>query len=167
MGNLGQTAFRTLATPVQNNGSMYAAVYTYTKGAWIIQPYYQYGRVATNQKIGIVKGASTNGGAILVNRAFGRGFSLAGRWEYIKSSGSATQQAVNLLYGPGSAATSVTATPTFQRGGFFARGDLSWVHAFSIMPGDAFGPTGMNHNQPRAMGEIGFIFGNNIADKKP
>src|SRR5665647_2369700 len=30
MGNLGQTAFRTAATPVQNNGSMYAVIYTYT-----------------------------------------------------------------------------------------------------------------------------------------
>src|ERR1019366_4852134 len=48
MGNLGQTAFQTLATPVQNNSTMYAAIYTYTKGAWIIQPYYQYSNVPTN-----------------------------------------------------------------------------------------------------------------------
>ena len=32
MGNLGQTALQTLATPVQNNGSMYALIYTFTKG---------------------------------------------------------------------------------------------------------------------------------------
>ena len=48
MGNLGQTAFQTLATPIQNNSTMYAAIYTYTKGAWIIQPYYQYSNVPTN-----------------------------------------------------------------------------------------------------------------------
>jgi Putative beta-barrel porin-2, OmpL-like. bbp2 len=167
MGNLGQTAFQRLATPVQNNSSMYAVIYTYTKGAWIIQPYYQHSSVPANQKIGIAKSASTNGGAILLSHAFGYGFSLAGRWEYIASSGSAAQQAVNLLYGPGSSATSVTATPTFQRGGLFVRGDLSWVHAFDITPGDAFGPTGMNRNQPRAVAEIGFLFGNNIAEKKP
>ncbi|HEY7387805.1 MAG TPA: outer membrane beta-barrel protein, partial [Bryobacteraceae bacterium] len=41
-GNLGQTAFQTLATPVQNNGSIYNVIYTYTKGPWIIQPYFQY-----------------------------------------------------------------------------------------------------------------------------
>ena len=167
MGNLVQTAFQTLATPVQNNVSMYAAIYTYTKGAWIIQPYYQYGSVPTNQKIGVAKGASTNGGAVLLSRKLGHGFSLAGRWEYIASSGTAADKAVNLMYGPGSSATSVTATPTFQYGGFFFRGDLSWVHAFSITPGYAFGPTGLNHDQPRAVAEIGFIFGNNIAEKKP
>ena len=56
-------------------------------------------------------------------------------------------------------------TPTFQHGGFFVRGDLSYVHANSITPGDAFGRTGMNQNQPRAVGEIGFMFGNNIIEK--
>jgi hypothetical protein len=58
-------------------------------------------------------------------------------------------------------------TPTFQYGGFFFRGDLAWVHASSITPGDAFGPNGINANQPRAVAEIGFIFGNNIVEKKP
>ena len=66
-GNLGQTAFRTLATPVQNNGSIYNLVYSYTKGNWIVQPYFQYTDVPTNRKIGIVQGAATRGGALLVN----------------------------------------------------------------------------------------------------
>jgi hypothetical protein len=166
MGNLGQTAFRTYATPVQNNGSMYAAIYTYTKGPWIIQPYWQYSSVPTNAAIGVVKGASASGGAILASYAFKHGFSLPARWEYITSSGSASENAVNLLYGPGSSGTSITVTPTWQHGGFFARGDLAWVHVSNITPGDAFGPTGMNKNQPRAVAEIGFVFGNNITEKK-
>ena len=116
----------------------------------------------TNPSIGIVKGASTNGGAILVNRTFKHGFSLPLRCEHISSSGSAAQQAVNLMFGPGSAATSLTVTPTFQHGGFFVRGDLAWVHASSITPGDAFGRSGTLPNQPRAMAEFGFIFGNNM-----
>ena len=49
MGNLGQTAFQTAATPVQNNSSMYAVIYTYTKGSWIVQPYFQYTDVPTNR----------------------------------------------------------------------------------------------------------------------
>lgn len=166
-GNLGQTAYQTLATPVQNNGSIYNVIYTYSKGPWIIQPYFQYSDIPTNPKIGVVKGASTRGGAILVSRAFGRGFSLAGRWEYIASTGTSAQEAVNLLFGPGSSGTSGTVTPTFQRGGFFVRGDLSFVHAIDSVPGLAFGPNGMNKSQPRAMGEIGFIFGSNIMGKKP
>ncbi|HVW86338.1 MAG TPA: outer membrane beta-barrel protein, partial [Bryobacteraceae bacterium] len=166
MGNLGQTAFQTPATPVQNNGSMYALIYTYTKGKWIVQPYYQYSSVPTNRKIGIIDGASTQGGAILASRAFGHGFSLAGRWEYISSTGSASRQSVNLIFGPGSAGVSGTLTPTFQYGGFFVRGDLSWVHAISYTPGSAFGPSGSNQDQARADAEIGFLFGNNI-EKKP
>lgn len=79
MGNLGQTAFQTLATPVQNNSVMYAAIYTYTNGNWIIQPYYRYSNVPTNPNIGVTHGASTQGGALLVSHAFKHGFSVAGR----------------------------------------------------------------------------------------
>jgi Putative beta-barrel porin-2, OmpL-like. bbp2 len=80
-GNYRQTAYQTVATPVQNNSSIYNVIYTFSKGHWIIQPYFQYTSVPTNQKIGIVKGASTRGGAILLSHAFNHGFSLAGRWE--------------------------------------------------------------------------------------
>jgi hypothetical protein len=165
-GNLGQTAFQTLATPVQNNGSIYNVIYTYSKGAWIVQPYFQYTDVPTNQKIGVTKGASTTGGAILVSRAFKHGFSLPFRFEYISSSGKASEDAVNLLFGAGSNGTSVTVTPTFQYAGFFFRGDLSYVHASSITPGDAFGSGGRLQNQSRAVAEIGFLFGNNVVEKK-
>lgn len=167
MGNLGQTAYQSLATPVQNNGSMYAVIYTYTKGSWIIQPYYQYGSVPTNPKVGVLKGNTTQGGAILVNHTFKHGFSLPVRWEYITSTGSASDPTVvNLMYGPGSAGTSVTVTPTFQSGGFFVRGDFSFVHASNYTPGVVFGPAGLNNNQSRAVAEIGFVFGNNIIEKK-
>jgi len=164
-GNYGQTATQTYATPVQNNSSIYNVIYTYTKGPWIIQPYFQYTNVPTNAKIGIVNGASTIGGAILASYAFKHGFSLPVRWEHISSSGNAAQQTVNLLYGPGSAATSITVTPTFQHGGFFVRGDLAYVHASNITPGSAFSQTGNSQNQPRAMAEIGFMFGKNIVEK--
>ncbi len=165
-GNVGQTDYQTFATPVQDNGSIYNVIYTYTKGPWILQPYFQYSNVPTNAKIGIVKGASTAGGAILASYAFKHGFSLAGRWEYIGSSGSAADQAVNLMYGPGSKGTSVTVTPTFQHAGFFLRGDLAYVHLSSMTPGDGFGSMGTTPSQLRAMAEIGFIFGNNMTEKK-
>jgi hypothetical protein len=162
MGNLSQTAYQTVATPVQNNSSIYALIYTYSKGAWIIQPYYQYSNVPTNPNVGVDNGGSTNGGALLISRAFKHGFSLPARVEYITSSGSNSEGTVNLMYGPGSNATSVTGTPTWQKAGFFFRGDVSWVHLGSYTPGDAFGSSGTNANQVRAVGEIGFIFGNNI-----
>jgi hypothetical protein len=173
-GNFNETPYLSTATPIQNDGSIYNVIYTFTKGPWIIQPYFQYTDVPTNMKIGITQGASTKGGAILVSHAFKHGFSLAGRWEYISSTSGTLFQGdgeggenvpLNLLFGPGSSATSVTVTPTFQYGGFFVRGDISWVHAISATPGDTFGPLGMSNDQPRAMAEIGFIFGDNIVKK--
>jgi hypothetical protein len=166
-GNLGKTAFQSFATPVQNNGAIYNVIYTYTKGSWIIQPYFQYTDVPTNVKIGIAKGASTTGGAILLSKAFKHGFALPVRFEYIGSSGNAANQAVNLMYGPGSKGTSITVTPTFQYGGFFLRGDIAYVHVSDYTKGFVFGPAGLNNNQTRAAAEIGFVFGNNIIEKKP
>jgi hypothetical protein len=166
-GNYGQTAFQTFATPVQNNGAIYNIIYTYTKGSWILQPYFQYTTVPTNAKIGIVDGNSTVGGAILVNHTFKHGFSLPVRWEYITSRGRDALQSVNLMYGPGSAGTSFTVTPTFQYGGFFARGDIAFAHISNYTPGSVFGPAGLNDNQTRAVMEVGFVFGNNIVEKKP
>lgn len=165
-GNLGQTKFQTLAVPAQNNGSIYNVIYTYTKGAWIIQPYFQYTDVPTNASIGVVKGASTTGGAILVSYAFKHGFSLPVRYEYISSSGNSAENAVNLIYGPGSDGTSITLTPTYQNGGLFVRGDFSWTHAGSTTPGYVFGPNGASTSQFRAVAELGFVFGNNIVEKK-
>ncbi len=60
---------------------------------------------------------------------------------------------------------SFTATPTFQQGGFFVRGDVAWVHAGSYTKGDTFGPAGLDNNQFRVAAEIGFIFGSNIEKK--
>jgi hypothetical protein len=164
-GNLGQTAYQTPATPVQNNSSIYNVIYTYTKGAWIIQPYYQYSNVPTNPAVGVVKGASTNGGALLISRAFKHGFALPARVEYITSSGSAADGAVNLMFGPGSNGTSVTATPTFQYGGLYFRGDVSWAHASSYAPGSAFGKLGTEPDQVRGVAEVGFILGHNVTEK--
>lgn len=158
MGNLGHTAFQTVATPVQNNSVMYAIEYTYSKGNWIFQPYYQYSDVPTDPSIGVTNGASTQAGAVLLSHTFGHGFSLAGRGEYITSSGTAADQSVNLLYGPGSGAWSLTATPTYQRQRFFVRGDVSFVQATSMTPGNAFGSDGTKQNQPRGVLELGFLF---------
>jgi hypothetical protein len=157
-GNLGQTAFTTFATPVQNNSDILNVIYTYSHEAWMIQPYYQYTDVPTNAKIGITHGASTSGVALLANYNFKHGISIAGRGEYLSSTGNAAENAVNLMYGPGSAAWSITLTPTYQNHGFFLRGEFSLVRATSFTPGDAFGPNGLNRTQPRGMIEAGFMF---------
>ena len=166
MGNLGQTAYQTAATPVQNNSYMHAVIYTYTKGPWIISPYFQYSKLPTNAKVGVPKGTSATGGALNASYAFKSGFSLPARVEYLTSSGSAADGSVNLLgFGSGSAGTTFTATPTYQKGGMYVRSDLAWVHATNYTPGDTFGKTGTDANQFRAVLEFGFIFGKNITEK--
>jgi hypothetical protein len=163
MGNLGKTIFQTAATPVQNNGRMHAVIYSYTKGPWIISPYFQYGNVPVIKQAGVLKSTSATGGAINVSYAFKNGFSLPVRWEYLTSSGSATDGSANLLgFGSGSAGTTFTATPTYQKGGMFLRSDLGWVSAINSTKGDVFGTKGTDTNQFRAVLEFGFIFGNNV-----
>jgi hypothetical protein len=163
MGNLGKTIFQTAVTPLQNNGQMHAVIYTYTKGPWIVSPYFQYGNVPIIKQVGVLKSTSATGGAINVSYAFKSGFSLPVRWEYLTSSGSATDGSANLLgFGSGSAGTTFTATPTYQKAGMYLRSDLAWVHASNSTSGDVFGPTGTDQSQFRAALEFGFIFGSNI-----
>jgi hypothetical protein len=157
-GNLGRTAYRTLATPVQNNSRILDVIYSFTRGPWIVQPYYQYSSVPTNPAAGAAMGAATSGGALLASFTFPSHVSLAGRVEYIRSTGSPAQHSVNLLYGPGSRAWSFTLTPGWRRQRVYARADLGWVHAAGITVGDAFGPAGANANQVRATAEVGLLF---------
>jgi hypothetical protein len=158
-GNAGAYAKNTPATPLYlNNEQIYNLIYTYTKGRWVVQPYFQYTDVPTNAKLGISQGAGTRGGALLLTYNFKRNFSLAPRFEYIASTGSVSNGAINLLYGPGSGAFAFTITPTYRKDAFFLRGDLAVVHATSMTPGFGFGTAGLNASQPRAVLEAGFMF---------
>lgn len=157
-GNLGSTDWQSLATPIQNNSMIFNLIYTYSKNGWVIQPYVQYTDVPTNLKAGISQGASTWGGAILGSRVLKKGFSMAGRWEYISSSGNLASNSANLLYGPGSTAWSITATPTYQYKKFFTRTDIAYVSAGHFTPGSAFGTFGLKPSQTRGVVELGFLF---------
>jgi hypothetical protein len=169
-GNAGAYNKFTAATPLlQNNSEVYNLIYTYTHGNLLITPYYQYTNVKRNPAVGITAGSHTNGGAVLANYNFKRGFSLAVRPEYIRSSsGNVADLTSNLLgfgssgpgsFGPGSGAFSFTATPTWAKDAFFIRGDISVVHLTNLpASGVAFGPTGTSANQPRGDIEVGFLF---------
>src|SRR5207245_8002188 len=92
-GNVGTTQFNpaAAATPfLQNNGSIYNVLYTYSHENWTITPYWQYTHVSADPTLGIPVSGSTNGGALLLNYNFKHGVSLAVRPEYITSNGSPT-----------------------------------------------------------------------------
>lgn len=159
MGNLGTTTKSTFATPLLlNNSDIYNLIWTHTSGPLTITPYLQYTRVPGKADLGLTKGASTFGGAVIGKYTFTPEISLAGRAEYIRSSGSVANGAPSLLYGPGSKAWSLTLTPTYQSKSFFVRGELSYVKALDTTPGFALGPTFGDKSQTRAMIETGFLF---------
>jgi hypothetical protein len=143
---------------VLNNGQLYFLSWTHNDGPWTLQAYGQLGHVPTRASVGIMHSASTYGGAVLGKYSFNDQWSLAGRAEIIKSSGSVANGAPSLVYGPGSGAWSATLTPTWQKGIYFARVEGSYVHAFDTVPGFALGSDFNQHSQVRGLIEAGIIF---------
>lgn len=142
------------ATPLaQNNGDIFNLIWTHTEGAWQIVPYLQYSHTPKSASIGLTDSGSTFGAAVLGKYTFSPVFSLAGRAEYITSSGQNS-----LLYGPKSKAMSLTLTPTWQLKTFFVRGEVNYTKLDKAAPGLAFGADGMNKSQARAMIETGVLF---------
>lgn len=159
MGNVAHTAKSTLSTPFfQNNSDMYNLIWTHTDGPWVFSPYLQYTHIPADTALGISHSASTFGGAVLASYAFSPNFTLAGRAEYIGSSGKASNGAPSLLYGPGSNAWSLTVTPTFQYKRLYARAEASYVKIVDGTPGFELGSSFTNTSQVRALLEIGILF---------
>ena len=149
-----KTAKTGFATPlVQDNGDIFNLIWTHTEGAWQVIPYLQYMHVSAKPSIGIADSGSHWGGAVLAKYSFSPTFSLAGRAEYIASSGG-----TNMLYGPGSRAWSLTLTPTWQLKTFFIRGEVSYTGLDKAAPGAGFGADGSKDSQTRAMVEAGVLF---------
>ncbi len=154
-GAFDKTATSTFVTPVaQNNGTVWNVMWTHTDGPWVINPYIQYTTTPKDIKFGLGSTASTFGGAVLAKYAFNPMFNLAGRVEYIVSSGSK----VALLYGTKSDAWSFTLTPTLQIKTYFVRGEFSYTKIGSGSIGSEFGKFGNKSEQTRAMIETGVLF---------
>jgi hypothetical protein len=161
-GNAGFAKSSNFATPLlNNNGQIYNIIYTYNAAPFVITPYFQETSIPVNPDIGVFKSTQTIGGAILASYAITDMFSVAGRAEYIGTTGNENSpkgSAANLLYGVGSDAWSLTLTPTFQYKQFFFRGEASYVQANSYAPGAVFGKQGINNSQVRGLIETGFLF---------
>ncbi|HEX4861213.1 MAG TPA: outer membrane beta-barrel protein [Rhizomicrobium sp.] len=159
-GNLGHNPTTLdFATPVLNDGSIYNVIFAHTSGPWTISPYVQYVQAPSDPLHGALKGASSTGGALLVNYAFDDHWKLAARAEYVGSTGSAASSSANMLIaGPGSKAWSLTLTPTYQYKVFFARLEGSYVGASGITPGFAYGPALDRSSQTSVFLEAGLLF---------
>jgi hypothetical protein len=152
-GNTSAPRVSTFAVPAeQNDGMIYDLIYTHSKGPWTISPYLQYN--SSQYVPGVSRAGSALGGALLAKYSFTPLWALAARVEYIGSSGAADL----LTYGDGSNAFSLTLTPTFQKGIFFARGEFSFVTVSGGARGLEFGPAGDSDHQLRALLETGVMF---------
>jgi Putative beta-barrel porin-2, OmpL-like. bbp2 len=152
MGSFSKIHVNTFVSPASlANSQIYNLIYTHTHGPWVISPYIQYTHVPN--VAGWTPSGSTIGGAVLAKYNFTPQFNLAGRVEYISSSGQA-----NLMYGPGSDAFSLTFTPTYQKGIFFIRGEVSYVDVTSGTPGSIFGRDGTAKSQVRGLIETGVLY---------
>jgi hypothetical protein len=152
------------ATPLlQNNSQIYNLIYTHTQGPWTLVPYLQYTQTAAIPQLGIGTGG-TFGGALFASYAVPAdaklggvplaGLSLPFRFEYITSRGNT----VNLLYGPGSNAWSLTFSPTYQFQIYYIRAEVSYVDSSSTTSGFGFGANGNGQSQTRGLIEIGTVF---------
>lgn len=160
-GNAGRTDYGSTATPIAQNNDRQLdnLVYAYSSKAWLAQVYLQYAETKSEPYVGFTTPASTWGAGLLANYAVpNTPVNFSGRVEYISSSGNDLDRSPNLLYGPGSKAFSVTLTPTFQVGAFFARAEISLVKASATTTGYAFGPDGRRPTQTRCALESGILF---------
>jgi hypothetical protein len=154
LGGFGGPIGFAVPTGGQSQGQIFNLIFNHASGKWAITPYFQYSNVPQTTVGGLIlPSGSSYGFAVLAKYSFTPEVSLAGRVEYIGSSGAA-----NLLYGSGSDAWSLTLTPTYQKGIFFVRGDVSYVGIGSGTVGAMFGQNFDKSGQFRGLVEGGVIF---------
>jgi hypothetical protein len=145
--------------PIYNTEQIYDLIWAHTMGPWSFTPYVQYTHAPAFAAGGWSKDTDTWGGALLAAYTFDSKSMLAGvslpvRVEYIAQSGGAGVGAP--LFGPGSNAWSVTATPTYTINRWFARAEVSYVGLGG--GGAGYGSDGSKKDQVRGMLELGVLF---------
>jgi len=130
---------------------IYDLMYTYTADPVTFGPYVQYQHIDDTKGLGFAAHDSSSdwGVGVLASYQLTPNWSLNGRAEYETSSGNGFA----LEYGPKSKAWSLTATPTYQDGIFFARGELSYTGLSDFVFGG--GRNFDKDSQFRAMFETG------------
>lgn len=163
-GNLSGNDRSSVATPLaQNNSSIFNLIYTYSSGPLTLTPYLQYSHVDRDDRLGINRSADTYGGALLAKYTLNKEWSVGARGEYLKTTGGTCGADLNcaptnLLYGAKSDAWSLTITPTYQKGVFFARGEVSYTRIGHLEAGYGFGRDLNKRDQVRALIETGILF---------
>jgi hypothetical protein len=161
-GNLGHTSY---FGPLDNS-DFYLLGYSYSGTKWNMFAYLQYQKLLNGRNFDNLNDGNQYGASIDGNYAFTKHYSLSARLDYMAYSDTGTFGTGNnqttlvgneMGYGPGSRAVSLTFTPIYQYKHWFIEGDLSYVHAYHITSGEAFGQNGNQPNQFVAMINTGFL----------
>ncbi|MBU2828403.1 MAG: outer membrane beta-barrel protein [Acidithiobacillus ferriphilus] len=163
LGNVRTSSPDVAYSSYGTSSDIYGVEYVYSSGPWMIEPYVQYMHTPQSNRLGIAHSFSNYGASVLADYSFTNTISLGGRVEYLGVGGkpgemlNSTGVAATLTDLPAdSHAWSITLTPTYQDGGFFARADLSYVAASA--PAGLGLSGGTNTTQLRGMLETGFMF---------
>jgi hypothetical protein len=163
LGNVRTSSPDVAYSSYGTSSDIYGVEYVYSSGPWMIEPYVQYMHTPQSNRLGIAHSFSNYGASLLADYSFTNTISLGGRVEYLGVGGkpgemlNSTGVAATLTDLPAdSHAWSITLTPTYQDGGFFARADLSYVAASA--PAGLGLSGGTNTTQLRGMLETGFMF---------
>ncbi len=163
-GSTSNTAVSGNITDGADDSDIYGLIYTYSSGPWMVEPYFQYMHTPAQPLIGPNHGFDNYGGALLADYSITKDVSLAGRVEYLRVGGTPGLGENKFAQGitdlpVDSHAWSITVTPTYQSGGFFARAELSYVAA-SCPAGDGgfAGNNSTNTTQLRGLLETGLMF---------
>ena len=161
LGKVRQPFTTAAYSAIGTSSDIYGVEYVYSSGPWMIEPYVQYMHTPQSNRLGIAHSFSNYGASVLADYSFTNTISLGSRVEYLDVGGKPGEQisgvAASLTDLPAdSHAWSITLTPTYQDGGFFARADLSYVAASA--PAGLGLSGGTNTTQLRGMLETGFMF---------
>jgi hypothetical protein len=134
---------------------LYNLMYTYSSGDWMVGPYAQYESYDHS-------GGSEWGIGVLAAYQLTPTWSLNGRVEYEDTTDAGLEYAFPVPGYEKADAFSVTFTPTWQKGIYFVRGELSYTdlptYAHVSFIGKGFGTAGTDADQFRAMIETGVQF---------
>lgn len=114
------------------NKAEYNFMFTQTVGKLTVSPYVLLVNSPASQPAGYTTSERAWAAVMLASYAFNGSFSVAGRYERAQNTGSVTDSGANadlVGYGPGSAASTYTLTPSYAIGKFAMRAEYSFVTA--------------------------------------
>lgn len=167
--NLGKTGYLTPQSGniAENNSTMFGAWLTYNIGRFTLTPEIQYQYTGKNLSINLPTSSSNITAVMLSDYKINKNYSIGSFIEYAKgfignnaflNNPTLQNNADYLGYGLNSSLYGISLTPTYDKGNFFARVDLAYIHVSNLSNDSGFGKDGSKNGQFSAIAEAGILF---------